>query len=66
MQQQTKIYNKMKHMEIIQHEIEIATIIHIQGEILCLKAMLLEHQNVEADPLMEYKETLDPDTIYMH
>ena len=47
----------MKHMEIMQHEIEKATSRHTQGEILCLEAVLPEHQEIEADLMMVFKAT---------
>ena len=56
----------MNHMKIMQHEIETAPSSHIQGEMICLKAMLLEHEEVEVDTLMSFKATLYPDTMYMN
>ena len=53
-------------MEIMQHKIKTDTSSHIQGEILYLEAMLQEYQELEADPLMELKSTLETDTIDMH
>ena len=66
LQPQTKIDNKMKHIEIMQHKIETAIRSHIKGEIICLDAMLPEHQEVEAGPLMAFKAPFYPDTKYMH
>ena len=65
-QPQTKIDNKMKNVGIMQHEIETATSSHIQIEIICLKAMFSENQEEKAYPLMTFKATLDPETMYMH
>ena len=45
----------MKYKEMMKHKIETATSCNIQGEIICLKAMLPEHQKVESDPLMAFK-----------
>ena len=50
----------------MQHEIETATSSHIHGEIIFLGAMFLEHQELEVDPLIAYKVTLDPDTMYIY
>ena len=49
---QTKIDNKMKHMEMMQHKIETVISSHIQVEIICLEAMFPEHQEVEVDSIM--------------
>ena len=56
----------MKHMEIMQHEIETATSVHIQGEILFIKAMFPENQEVEMYKIVKFKGTSDTDTIYIH
>ena len=56
----------MEHMKIMQHKIETATSRHIQGEVICLKAISPEHQDVESDPPIASIVILDPDTIYMH
>ena len=53
-------------MKIMQHKIETATSRHIQVEVICLKAISPEHQDVESDPPIAYIVILDPDTIYMH
>ena len=44
----------------MQHEIETATSSHIQGETIYLEAMFIEHEEVEADPLMAFKRTFGP------
>ena len=44
----------------------------IEGEILCLEAMYPDHEqlhkeiSIDQDPLLAFKATTDPDTMYMH
>ena len=53
-------------MGMMQHKIETDTSCHIRRKNIYLEAMFLEHQLVEVDPLMKFKSTSDPNTIYMH
>jgi Reverse transcriptase (RNA-dependent DNA polymerase) len=38
----------------------------VEGEIFCLEAMFPESRNDQADPLLAFKATTDPDTMYLH
>jgi hypothetical protein len=38
----------------------------IEGEIFCLKAMFPDTHPNKANPLLAFKATMDPDTMYMH
>ena len=48
-------------------ELSMATADDIEGELFCFKAMFPAYsEEQEQDPLMVYKATSDPDTMYMH
>jgi hypothetical protein len=38
----------------------------IEGEIFCLEAMFPDAHADQANPLLAFKATVDPDTMYMH
>ena len=38
----------------------------VEGEVFCLEALFPNYQVEEADPLLAFKATTDPDTMYMH
>ena len=48
-------------------ELSKVTASDAQGKIFCLQAMLANYADkTEPDPLMIYRMTSDPDTMYMH
>jgi hypothetical protein len=54
-------------MEAMMVELSKATAGEIEGEIMCFSAMFPNYAGLpEQDPLMIYKASADPDTMYMH
>ena len=54
-------------MEVTTAKLSNATANNIDGEIFCLQAMFSVYAGEpELDPLMVYKATTDPNTMYYH